>query len=124
MRKTVGTESYLLRVIISLINEVSRDGEVQFVKVDSWAEALAPLQAVTPHTNIYKVTWMMIVEADPAVTHACRQQQPGLPGASGASPRGRGRSSRGSEASGSSSIWIAVWKNVLGHKARGTWGRG
>lgn len=86
--------------------------EVQVVKVDSWAEALVPLQAVTSHTNFYKVTWVMFVEGGPAVTHACRPQQPGPPGASGASPRGRGRGSRGSEASGSSSIWMAVWKNV------------
>ena len=97
----VGAAAVLL---LSAFTRVCSLTEVQFVKVDSWAEALAPLQAVTPHTNIYKVTWMMFVKADPAVTHACRQQQPGLPGASGASPRGSGRASRGSEASGSSSV--------------------
>ena len=46
------------------------DQRPQFIQVDSWAEALVPLQVVIPHTNFPKVTWMIFVKVDPVVMHA------------------------------------------------------
>ena len=41
------------------------DQRPQFIQVDSWAEALVPLQVVMPHTNFPKVTWMAGKEKQP-----------------------------------------------------------
>lgn len=43
---------------------------LQFIQIDSWAEALAPLQAVMPHTNFPKVTWMIFVKVESVVMHS------------------------------------------------------
>jgi len=49
----------------------------QFIQVDSWAEALVPLQVVMPHDSFPKVTWVTFVRVDPVVMLA-----PSIPAAS------------------------------------------